>query len=206
MCGGAHHAHGVDVREAPQRSALVRDAVLHARDGDARRCDGSERVECVDRVLALHGEEDDVVVAPVDLVRGGHGVDPHDDATVDVVDTEPVRADGVEVRAPRQQDHVVAVLVEPPADHTADGAGAVHDISHDVEPRIACGRWRPRSPRPGTSTRRATIASGEPCSVARGSSSPSDLAFVHRATTSPSTWPAGRSSSWSTTTACCEAI
>ena len=43
---------------------------------------------------------------------------------------------GVEVVAPGHQHHVLAGLVEQPAQHSADRAGAVHDPSH--APSLAC--------------------------------------------------------------------
>ena len=42
----------------------------------------------------------------------------------------PLIANGLVVRAPCDEQDVVAVLREPPADHSADGAGAEDNEAH----------------------------------------------------------------------------
>ena len=61
--------HRIDVRERAEREGFVRDAILAAEDclmADAGREQVGERAVCV---LPFHGEDDNIVTAPVDVSR-----------------------------------------------------------------------------------------------------------------------------------------
>ena len=81
-------------------------------------------------VLALHGEEHDVVVGEGELGRVRHHRHRHPHLVVGGPDEQAVGRDGLAVVAPRHEDDVVAVLGQPPADHPADRSRAHHHEPH----------------------------------------------------------------------------
>jgi len=123
-----HHADPIGPREAPQRLALVGDAVLRARHGDAAAGDRAEAVEHGDRVLALDGQDHDVGGPDCELARICDDREPvHGRIAVRPLDPQAIAGDRLAVRAAGDQRDVVAGLVQPRPDHAADRSGAVDD-------------------------------------------------------------------------------
>ena len=88
-------------------------------------------ISCGACVVALHGEEHDIVRLEVELVRMRRNRDPPRLRAVGSVESQAVRLDGCLVRAPGYERHIVALLEQPSANDPADRAGAVHDESHE---------------------------------------------------------------------------
>jgi hypothetical protein len=120
--------HGVDAIEAAARHALVGDSVLgqdHRRRG--RHLD--QVLECAQGVLGLHGEEEDLVAAQVELAgvsdrREREGLHP-----LRRLHLETSGADPGEMLAARDQRDLVAGRREQRPDAAADAAGSVDDGS-----------------------------------------------------------------------------
>ena len=72
---GHHDQHGVDIGEAAGGGAFVGDAVLGADDGDFVPGGGFEIVQRAGGVLALHGQQHDIVVGEGDVVGMAGGLD-----------------------------------------------------------------------------------------------------------------------------------
>jgi hypothetical protein len=99
--------------------------------------DGDELLQRGVGVLALRGQDDDVVVADCDSTRIIDNVGPDGDPLSPGLQLQPVRAHRVVVRTTRDEDDVVAVLVEPPADRPADRPGTVNEEAHrQLETRL----------------------------------------------------------------------
>ena len=144
--------------EPAEEGQFVDDAVLQAHDRRARRGAVGEGGDDTDGVLALHGDEDDVVGSERQL--GGVPDDGHRQRrrTLGPLHGEPAGGDGVAMPATGNEDDAMAVLEQATADDTTDGAGPVDDEPH-VRRRGAGGGRRQRRTR--CSTIRA--ATGDTC-------------------------------------------
>ena len=144
--GGKLHAHRVGAGEAPQRLALVRDAVLHAGNGDVRARRRLEALERRDAVLALGREQHDVAGPPLELPGIAEDRQAVHAGALGRVQRQAVAGDRLAVRAARDQDDLVPALGEPRADHPADRPRAVDD-----EAGAHSNAFCPVSARPRTS-------------------------------------------------------
>ena len=107
MLRGQVDEHPVHVLEAPQRLALVVDAVLRADDRDARRCSRCQRVERGRRVLALDRQEDGVAFLDLRLGGRANGDDVGDRLLVRRHEAQPAVLQRAQVVAARYGDDVV---------------------------------------------------------------------------------------------------
>ncbi len=147
--GREHEAHPECPGSTPQHDPLVVDAILGADHIDVRGGDGVQLANGGFGVLALHGQQHRVARPEADL--GGRGNDAGRGVEVTVWRDQPksVGAQGVEVRASRDQHDVLAGLRQLPADDPTDRTGAVDDVAHstdDNERRMQqrrSGRTRP---------------------------------------------------------------
>jgi hypothetical protein len=104
--GGHHHAHPVHAVEPAGQRALVRDSVLrgHHRDPAGR---GSEVAGSSLGVLALGGEDDDLVAAPAEVARVGVRRDPERHPFLGCRQDEPLVPDRLTVGTAGDQRDVV---------------------------------------------------------------------------------------------------
>jgi hypothetical protein len=155
--GGTGDRNAVDVGEAAQRLRFVAHPVLqtHHRQLSGRHV--SQFGKHLRAVLALHGNQADLVAGPVDLARMIHRRDRQRLLTRRVLYSQATPADGLKVRTSGNQHGVMAVLKQPCPNHTADTTRAVDHEPHPAslarhsarEPtgearrRLAAGRRRP---------------------------------------------------------------
>ena len=130
VCRRAHHADGVDSREAAKRPSFVLDAVLQARQCEARGCHGFQRSERVVRVLALGRQEHHIVVAKRQLRRLLDDGNGKRDGSRGGLDAKSLPPDRPRVIAASDEHHVVAVLEETPAYDAADRTRPVDEEAH----------------------------------------------------------------------------
>ncbi len=118
------------VTEPPQERRFVRHTVLHADDRRAGRGVVEERGGDAGRVLALDGDQHDIVAGERQIGGMGDDRDRQRDRALGPLDREAARGDRRAVRAAGDEHDVVAVLEHAPADDPTDGAGAVDDEAH----------------------------------------------------------------------------
>ena len=131
-----HHHDAVHVGEAAQRTPLVLDAVLHARHRDPRWRGLDQRIERAFRVLALHREQHDVLIGPVDIAWVPDRPQRHHPRAVGHVDPQAVTLDRVEMRAAGDAHDVVAAHLHPRSEHAAHRSRAVDDELHSSLPSL----------------------------------------------------------------------
>ena len=120
--------HGVHAIQAAPRHALVRDSVL-GQDHRRRRRRLDQVVERAQRVLRLHGEEDDLVTAPIELARMADRGEQERPRPFRRLDVQTSGADPLEVLAARDQRDVMPRRREQRSDAAADAARSVDDGS-----------------------------------------------------------------------------
>ena len=81
-------------------------------------------------MLGLGREDGDVALVESGLGRRRRRRDRKLHRAIGVAQLEPAAGERRLVRTASDEDDVVAVLEEPPADCTADGAGAEDDVPH----------------------------------------------------------------------------
>ncbi len=136
VAGRHHHADALHVVEEPQQRRLVGHAVLHRHDRGRGPSTPvrSSTAACVWWLLTASStvtgpSPDRPSARPRRRVRAIVRV-PAGEARV-----SPSRRRAARCGAARHQHDVVARLVEQPAEHSADGPGAVHDPSHRLSLR-----------------------------------------------------------------------
>ena len=101
------------------------------RMGSVRGADRASGVERRFGVLCLGCEQQDVIAASRRCSRAVDDRNAQRDGVVGRFDAKPVVANGFVVRAACDEHDVVPMLREPPADHSADGAGTEDNEAHE---------------------------------------------------------------------------
>ena len=128
--GGQEHHDAVDVREEPERHALVGHPVLQAQDRHLAGSHCGELLEGRRRLVRLGGQHHHVVVTPLDVGGIVDGRDVEDHVAVGIAEAEAARRQRVEVRPARHEHHPVPVLMETPTGGPSDGTRTDHDVPH----------------------------------------------------------------------------
>jgi len=124
MGRGHEDAHRLHVGEMSQSKAFVLHAVLRTDNRCAPRCTSRELDEQLFAVLGLRRKNCDVVTSEAGSCRAWGRSDAEHDATVGIAQLEPSAAERRQMGTTRDQNDLVAVFEEAPADGTADRAGA----------------------------------------------------------------------------------
>lgn len=130
MDRGAHHGGGVHVREPAQCLPLVAHPVLQTDDGWFGSGGRGQPIERSAGVVALDGEEHDIVDADLQQRRIGHHGDVEEVVVVRRDEVQAPFRHGGAMRAPGDEDHVVAVLLQSTAHHPTHRSGTDDDEPH----------------------------------------------------------------------------